>query len=54
MPRIRLERSGAVRRCQHTLLADWVARGPDGAERMSGINVFVLDVRGRIASITGF
>jgi len=54
MPGIRMERKGAVRHCQHTLLADWVVRGPDGAERMSGVNVFVLDARGRIASVTGF
>jgi uncharacterized protein YndB with AHSA1/START domain len=54
MPGVRLERKGSVRHCQHTLLADWVARGPDGAERMSGVNVFVLDARGRIASVTGF
>jgi uncharacterized protein YndB with AHSA1/START domain len=54
MPGVRLERKGAVRHCQHTLLADWVLRGPDGAEHMSGVNVFVLDARGRIASVTGF
>ena len=54
MPGVRLERKGAVRHCQHKLLVDWVARGSDGAERMSGVNVFVLDARGRIASVTGF
>jgi uncharacterized protein YndB with AHSA1/START domain len=54
MPGVRLERKGAVRHCQHTLLVDWGARGPDGAERMSGVSVFVLDARGRIASVTGF
>ena len=54
MPDVRLERKGAIRHCQHTLLADWVVRGPDGRERMSGVNVFVLDARGRIASVTGF
>lgn len=54
MPGVRLERKGPVRHCQHTLLADWVMRGPDGAERTSGVNVFVLDARGRIASVTGF
>jgi len=54
MPGIRMERKVAVRHCQHTLLADWVVRGPDGAEHMSGVNVFVLDARGRIASVTGF
>jgi hypothetical protein len=54
MPGVRLERKGAVRHCQHTLLVDWVVRGPDGTERMSGVNVFVLDARGQIASVTGF
>jgi uncharacterized protein YndB with AHSA1/START domain len=54
MPGVRLERRGTVRHCQHTLLADWFVRGPDGAERMSGVNVFVLDARGRITSVTGF
>jgi len=54
MPGLRLERKGAVRHCQHTLLADWIMRAPDGAERMSGVNVFLLDARGRIASVTGF
>ena len=54
MPDVRLERKGAVRHCQHTVLADWVARGSDGAERMSDVNVFVLDARGQIASVTGF
>ena len=54
MPGVRLERKGAVRHCRHTLLVDWVVRGPDGTERMSGVNVFVLDARGRIASVTGF
>jgi uncharacterized protein YndB with AHSA1/START domain len=54
MPGVRMERKGAVRHCQHTLLADWVVRGPDGAERMSGVNVFVLNAQGRIACVTGF
>jgi hypothetical protein len=54
MPGVHMERKGAVRHCQHTVLADWVVCGPDGVERMSGINVFVLNTRGRIASVTGF
>jgi len=54
MPGFVLERKDAVRHCQNTLLAGWVARGPDGAEGMSGVSVFVLDARGRIASVTGF
>jgi hypothetical protein len=54
MPGLRLERKGAVRHCQHTLLAEWVARGPDGAERMSGVSVINLNAQGRIAAVTGF
>jgi uncharacterized protein YndB with AHSA1/START domain len=54
MPGIRMERKGDVRHCQHTLLVDWTAKGPDGGERMSGVNVFALDARGKITSVTGF
>jgi uncharacterized protein YndB with AHSA1/START domain len=54
IPGVRMERKGAVRHCQHTLLADWVARGRDGAERMSGVYVFVLNAQGRITSVTEF
>lgn len=54
MPGLRMERAGEVRHCQHTLLADWVAKGPDGAEQMKGVNVFVLNAQGKIASVTGF
>jgi uncharacterized protein YndB with AHSA1/START domain len=54
MPGIRLQRKGAIRHCQGTVLADWVAAGPDGQERMTGTNVFVLGVDGRIRSATGF
>ncbi|HVW11904.1 MAG TPA: SRPBCC domain-containing protein [Bryobacteraceae bacterium] len=54
MPGIRLERKGAVRHCQHVLLVDWVAKGPDGAERMSGVSVIALDAQGKITSVTGF
>ncbi len=31
MPGLRLMRDGAVRHCQGTVLADWVARGEDGS-----------------------
>jgi hypothetical protein len=54
MPGFRLERRGAVRHCQHTLLVDWVAKGPDGAEQMSGASVLALDAQGKIVSVTGF
>jgi uncharacterized protein YndB with AHSA1/START domain len=53
MPGVRLERKGAVRQCQGTALADWVAHGPDGKERMSGTSVFVLAPDGRISAVTG-
>ena len=54
MPGIRLERRGAVRHCQGTVLADWAGVATDGQERMSGTNVFVLGADGRIESATGF
>jgi uncharacterized protein YndB with AHSA1/START domain len=54
MPGMRLEREGDVRHCQGTVLADWVARGADGAERGRGTNMFALDHHGRIESVTGF
>ena len=53
MPGIRMTRKGTVRQCQGVALADWGAASPDGVERMSGTNVFVLGVDGRIASATG-
>jgi uncharacterized protein YndB with AHSA1/START domain len=54
MPGVRLQRKGAIRHCQGTVLADWAAAGPDGRERMTGTNVFVLGLDGRIASAIGF
>jgi hypothetical protein len=54
MPRMRIRREGEIRQCQGTVLADWVARGTDGAERGRGTNVFVFRAAGRIASVTGF
>jgi uncharacterized protein YndB with AHSA1/START domain len=54
MPGIRLRRDGAVRHCQGTVLADWVAEGADGQERGRGTNVFGLSADGRIESVTGF
>jgi uncharacterized protein YndB with AHSA1/START domain len=53
MPGTRLTRVSEVRHCQAMVLADWVARGPDGAERGRGTNVFVFANR-RIESVTGF
>jgi uncharacterized protein YndB with AHSA1/START domain len=54
MPGIGLQRKGEVRHCQGTVLADWVAVGSDGKERMTGTNVFVFESDRRIASVTGF
>ena len=55
MPGVRMQRKGAVRHCQGTLLVDWSAvRGDDRQEFASGTSVFVLEPGGRIASATGF
>ena len=54
MPGIRLERQGEIRHCQGTVLANWLASGPDGQQRGSGTNVFVLGADGRIQAVTGF
>lgn len=54
MPGVVLERSGDVRHCQGTALADWVAKGPDGAPRGRGTNVFELAPDGRIRRVVGF
>jgi uncharacterized protein YndB with AHSA1/START domain len=54
MPGLSLERRGPVRHCQGTVLADWAAVGPDGSERGSGSNVFVMAADGRVAAVTGF
>jgi uncharacterized protein YndB with AHSA1/START domain len=54
MPGMRLQRDGDVRQCQGMVIADWVARTQDGTERARGTNVFVLDQRSRIESVTGF
>jgi uncharacterized protein YndB with AHSA1/START domain len=54
MPGLRLEREGDVRHCQGVALADWVARGPDGAPRGKGTNVFELAADGRITRVVGF
>lgn len=54
MPKMRMERRGDARHCQGIVLADWTAVAPDGQERGSGSNVFVLDADGQIESVTGF
>jgi len=54
MPGIGLKRKGDVRHCQGMVLADWIAAGSDGKERMSGTSVFAFSPDGRIDSVTGF
>jgi uncharacterized protein YndB with AHSA1/START domain len=54
MPGMRMKRSGDVRHCQGTVLANFAIVGPDGAERGSGTNVFVFGPGGRIETATGF
>jgi len=54
MPGIGLQRKGDVRHCQGTVLADWIASGTDGKERMTGTSVFVFNPDGQIDSVTGF
>ena len=53
MPGVVLERQGEARQCQGTALVSWAARGPDGAPRGAGTNVFELAPDGRIARVTG-
>jgi uncharacterized protein YndB with AHSA1/START domain len=53
MPGVRLQRTGGVRHCQGTALADWTATGPEGRASATGTNVFVFDADGRITAVTG-
>ena len=50
MPGFTLRRKATARHCQGTVLADWAATGPDGAERMAGTSVFRLNAEGKIVS----
>jgi uncharacterized protein YndB with AHSA1/START domain len=54
MPGMGLQRKGDIRHCQGTVLADWIAAGSDGKERMSGTSVLVFSPDGRIDWVTGF
>ena len=54
MPGTRMQRSGDVRQCQGTVLADFVARSADGADRGAGTNVFTFGADGRLQSVIGF
>ena len=48
MPGLRIARDGDLRRCQGTVLVDWIARDADGTERGRGTNVFTLNRQTRI------
>lgn len=54
MPGTRLERTGNVRHCQGTVLADWIAKKADGQEIGRGTNVFTVGPDARITSVVGF
>jgi uncharacterized protein YndB with AHSA1/START domain len=54
MPGVVLSRTGDVRQCQGTAIVEWAAKGPDGAPRGRGTNVFDLAPDGRIARVVGF
>jgi hypothetical protein len=54
MPGIRMTRTGDIRHCQGTVLAEWTAQSPEGQPRANGTNVFVFGADGRIESVTGF
>lgn len=54
MPGMRMRRDGAARHCQGMALVDWIATGPDGAERGRGTNAFVFGPTGKIEWVTGF
>ena len=54
MPGIRMQRTGNLRHCQGTVLAEWIAHSSEGQERARGTNVFELGPDGRIRSVTGF
>ncbi len=53
MPGMGLRRKGDVRHCQGTVLADWIAAGSDGKERLTGTSVFAFGPDGRIDSVIG-
>jgi uncharacterized protein YndB with AHSA1/START domain len=54
MPGITLKRTGDVRHCQGTVLAEWIATSQNGEPRGSGTNVFMFAPDARIASVVGF
>ena len=54
MPGLRMKRSGEVRHCQGTVLADYVARSGDDQPRVAGTNVFHFNAEGRVEAVVGF
>lgn len=53
MPGVRLRRTGNVRQCQGTALAEWTAHSSGGAEQMRGANVYIYGPEGKFAAVTG-
>jgi uncharacterized protein YndB with AHSA1/START domain len=54
MPGIGLSRKGPIRQCQGSVLADWIAAGSDGQERMTGTSLFMFQPDGRMREVTSF
>ena len=54
MPGFTMTRTGGIRHCQGTVLAEWIAAGPDGQQRGSGTNVFTFGPDGRLSAVVGF
>ena len=54
MPGFTMKRTGDIRHCQGTVLAEWIATGADGQQRGSGTNVFTVGGDGRLSSVVGF
>lgn len=53
MPGVRVARSGAIRHCQGTIVAPWLATNAEGATLNQGMNVFTLGADGKIAAAVG-
>lgn len=54
MPGMTLAREGELSLCQGTAFGAWIAKGPDGAIRSRGTNVYRLSPDGKIRNVTGF
>ena len=54
MPGVILARDGAVRHCQGQVLANWIARGPDGQDVARGTNLFSFGPDRKIQAVVGF